>query len=412
MSLFGSFSVNHWFLLLHVLLIFPGRILSFPACHHGRLYDVQPIRETTLHVFGGNKNNNNFRTTLTSLPKGISPFEKSKRQDVQKELRGLAQRALLQGINRNNDDQPPPHLLLEIEFPPLLGGDDAKSQFDDFDNVQELNKNRDWCMELLPTLKNSLKANQNNIWLVLPDLKEVELAKQEWTGKRYRDAASFTSIEAITQHYCSIRSTSSNKIFSPTQQQQQQGLEYSKPWGATIAGLANQWMRGDSALASNGSGLLGDERALDPLLQQQGDCCDLHLICQPGNGGPVEDWINVKTFHDAAGGDISTCIVNGALDKVRDGYYAPFIFPKLAKTIDFYKSFEAMLFLKPISDKGVYGWVFRVFPEPWQVILQRPVRDQRDQLVIQETVALVSDTRPSYQTAVQALLQASATAQR
>jgi hypothetical protein len=250
-------------------------------------------------------------------------------------------------------------------------------------------------------LKGGLKSTQNNIWLVLPDLKEVELAKQEWTGKLYRDAASFTSIEAITQHYCSSnRSRSSSSNNNSSSKNSQEGPEYSKPWGATLAGFANQLLKGDSENSSNASGLLGDERSLDSL---QDNCCDLHLICQPGNGGPVEDWINVKAFYDAAGGNIPTCIVNGALDKVRDGYYAPIIFPK------FYKSFEAMLFLKPISDKGIYGWVFRVYPEPWQVILQTPVRDKNDQLVIQETVALVSDTRPSYQTTVQALLQTSAT---
>jgi Domain of unknown function (DUF1995) len=228
----------------------------------------------------------------------------------------------------------------------------------------------------------------------LPDLKEVELAKNEWTGKRYRDAASFTSIETVTQHYAASSSSTSQ--------------EYSKPWGASFAAFANQLLNDgggnvEDAKSSNGSGLLGDERALDTL---QGDGCSLHFVCQPGNGGPVEDWINVKAFHDAAGGTVPTCIVNGALDKVRDGYYAPFIFPKLAKTFDFYKSFEAMLFLKPVSDKGLYGWVFRVYPEPWQVILQTPVRDAKDQLVIEETVALVRDSRPSYQEAVQALLAA------
>jgi hypothetical protein len=117
----------------------------------------------------------------------------------------------------------------------------------------------------------------------------------------------------------------------------------------------------------------------------------------------VEDWINVKAFHDASDG-VPTCVVNGALDKVRDGYYAPFIFPNLAKTFEFYRSFEPMLFLKPVSDKGVYGWVFRVYPEPWQVVLQTPVRNKKDELEIQESVALVSEKRPTYQEAVQALL--------
>lgn len=40
--------------------------------------------------------------------------------------------------------------LLEVEFPPLLGGEKSKSQFDDFDNIQELDRNKDWTMLLAP----------------------------------------------------------------------------------------------------------------------------------------------------------------------------------------------------------------------------------------------------------------------
>ena len=32
----------------------------------------------------------------------------------------------------------------------LLGGYQSKSQFDDFDNIQELDKNKDWTMLLAP----------------------------------------------------------------------------------------------------------------------------------------------------------------------------------------------------------------------------------------------------------------------
>ena len=64
-------------------------------------------------------------------------------------------------------------------------------------------------------------------------------------------------------------------------------------------------------------------------------------------------------------------IVNGALDKVRDGYYPAVFFPKLAATVDrFYKRFDSAFYLKPITDKGIYGWLFRVYGEPWQIYLQ------------------------------------------
>lgn len=311
-----------------------------------------------------------MKASLTPLPQDISPFLKSnaKGRDVQLEFRKIA----LKGMEKALKDDVK---QLELEFPPLLGGDQSKTQFDDFDNVQELNKNRDWCIEWLPTLTATTKP----IWFILPDLKEVELAKEEWGGQRYRQAAQFTSIEAITNFYT--------------------GDSYSKPWGATFAS-------GMSNLLGGEKGLLGDKTSLDPL---EGTPA-LHLVCQPGNGGPVEDWSNVKQFHEAAGSNTPTCIVNGALDKVRDGYYPGIIFPKLATTFDWYKAFEAVFFLKPISDKGVYGWVFRVYPEPWQVVLQTPSRNAKDELVVEDKVVLTSPTRPSYAECVKALLASSVTA--
>ena len=174
---------------------------------------------------------------------------------------------------------------------------------------------------------------------------------------------------------------------------------YAKPWGATFADGMSKLLGG----SSGDSGLLGNQGALDSLEGKP----YLHLVCQPGNGGPVEDWVNVEALHKNAGGDVPTCIVNGALDKVRDGYYAPLIFPKLAKTFPFYRSFEAAFYLKPISDKGVYGWLYRVYPEPWQVYLQTPFK-KNGQTFVEDKVALISDKRPNYAECVKALLSATA----
>jgi Domain of unknown function (DUF1995) len=139
----------------------------------------------------------------------------------------------------------------------------------------------------------------------------------------------------------------------------------------------------------------------------------IHLVCQPGNGGPVEDWINVEQIHRSAnlqdGG--ATVVVNGALDKVRDGYYPALFFPALAKTIPFYRQFEPLLFAKPISDKGLYGWLYRVYPEPWQVILQvaRPSKKPNDSTIqVENIIVLVADRRPSYAEAINAMVRETA----
>lgn len=373
---------------------------------------VGPIRRTTCAAsdnrrarnYGLSGRSSSFSTPsssstelfLTPLPRNISPFDKSasKGTDVQGDLRKLATTAIERAFSTSNEKP----TLLELEFPPLIGGEQSKTQFDDFDNVQELNQNRDWCVQWLPTLSTQdfNNENQKEIYFVLPDTKEVELCKEEWKGGRYRQSARFSSIEAVAQHYFSTTGGSGGD----------EG--YSKPWGATFANAFNQLVKGDDAESSTSTGLLGDERSLDSLGETT---ASIHLVCQPGNGGPVEDWINVKKLHEQAGGSIPTIVVNGALDKVRDGYYAPFIFPALAKTFDFYRSFEPLVFLKPVSDKGLYGWLFKMYGEPWQVFYQRPTTIEKASgtfIEVEDISALVSDTRPSYQECVQALLRSNA----
>ena len=123
---------------------------------------------------------------------------------------------------------------------------------DDFDNLQELNANRDWCVQLVPTLAN--KAG--DCWLILPDDKEVELCKKEWTGQRYRSASKLTSIRAAVEAA---------------------GAPMKLAWGSTLASTVNKLQGGD--------GILADSTALDEL---DPTTVVLHLVCQPGNGGPVE----------------------------------------------------------------------------------------------------------------------------
>merc|ERR1719343_1828099 len=192
-----------------------------PSHTFSLLSSIRPITPTTR----GPASRDNFRhgsqstrLFLTPLPKDISPFDKSasKGRDIQGDLRKLATTA----IERAFSSKEPP-TLLELEFPPLIGGEQSKTQFDDFDNVQELNQNRDWCVQWLPTLSNEAFNNQKDIWFILPDTKEVELCKEEWKGDLYRNAAVFSSIESVAQHYFSAGGSSNGG-----------GEGYSKPWGA------------------------------------------------------------------------------------------------------------------------------------------------------------------------------------
>ena len=100
---------------------------------------------------------------LTPLPQGISPFEKSlsKSLDIQQEFRNLSKNAIQAAIQDSATGS-----LLEIEFPPLIGGDKSKSQFDDFDNVQELDANKDWTMQLAPMFVDKKEYADGKSWLM------------------------------------------------------------------------------------------------------------------------------------------------------------------------------------------------------------------------------------------------------
>ncbi|GKY96615.1 hypothetical protein MPSEU_000621100 [Mayamaea pseudoterrestris] len=311
----------------------------------------------------------------TKLPSGLSPFDKKPAANAIPELLCKMAASAITKATQNNVS------LMEVEFPALIGD---KTQFDDFENLSELDANRNWCMQLAGNLRKQ-QLNNRQLWLILPDDKEVELASQQSLPKQQQSNALLTSIRAVCE-----------TVVRDAQQ-------VATPWGSNLASTFNK--------LTGGNGILADSSCLDALDASQKR---LQIVCQPGNGGPVEDWINVKALHDAsaAANDASahacTVIVNGALDKVRDGYYPTVFFPALAKTIPFYKQFDAALYLKPVSDKGVYGWIFRVYPEPWQVILQTPIKNEQNQVVqVEDKVALTSDERPTYAQAVQALLNES-----
>jgi hypothetical protein len=306
----------------------------------------------SLQVFGGQTKADS--RSLSPLPKGISPFEKSlsKNIDIQADFRQRAKRAIdaaiVDGVKR-----------IEIEFPPLLGGSQSKSQFDDFDNVQELDKNKDWTMLLAPMFLGDKQYQNGKTWLIFPDLKECELAKKEWAGQRYREAT-FTIIEAVTSYVA----TGING---------EAGAGYDAPWGSSLMSGISKMMGGGEGDA----GLLGDRAALDPIIEGENSPATLWLVVQPGNGGPVEDWVNCEKM-SAAQPNTPIVIINGALDKVRGGFYPAVFFPKLAQTVDrFYNKFDSVFYIKPFSDKGVYGWLYRVYPEPWQIVWEnvKPGKD-------------------------------------
>ncbi|KAL3811318.1 hypothetical protein ACHAXA_005404 [Cyclostephanos tholiformis] len=323
---------------------------------------------------------------LSPIPRGISPFEKtiSRNMNVQADFRRIAKyaldSALRDGITK-----------IEIEFPPLIGGGGgrkSKSQFDDFDNVQELDGNMEWTMSLAPMFMDDAAYRNGKTWLIFPDLKECELAKGEWTGRRYREAT-FTTIEAATNHFLG-------------------DAAYDAPWGSNLVSGISKLMGG----ADGDAGLLGDRASLDPIISGENYPATLYLVIQPGNGGPVEDWVNCEKMSKASP-NTPMVIINGALDKVRGGYYPAIFFPKLARTVDgFYNKFDSVFYLKPFSDKGAYGWLYRVYPEPWQVVWEdvKPGKDGNPE--VNYVTVGVLDKRPTYADVISLLVKANQKSKR
>ena len=56
-------------------------------------------------------------------------------------------------------------------------------------------------------------------------------------------------------------------------------------------------------------------------------------------------------------------------------------------------------YLKPLIDKGCYGWLYRCYPEPWQVIFQVPGQEGT------YTVIETFEARPDYKVAMAMVVQ-------
>uniref|UniRef100_A0A7R9UDR3 DUF1995 domain-containing protein n=1 Tax=Pinguiococcus pyrenoidosus TaxID=172671 RepID=A0A7R9UDR3_9STRA len=295
---------------------------------------------------------------VTPLPPGVGLYLRGDAAaDTQGAIRRSVGDAVTQAIQAGVT-------LQEVEFPPLLGGPKAKTALDDFSNTEVLDANRDWCMQFSVDLGQRLGKKA---WLMFPDLKETELAREAWPGENYQ-ACTLTYLEAA------VEAISGPKAVA-------------RAWGTTFAKtMRDVGLVGEDALGSIQADDLSREEDREAFFPPE-----VQIAVQPGDGGPVEDWNNVES---AKHPDATLVVVNGALDKLRGGYYAPMFFPALAKCVDrFYRDFEGVYVLKPIDSAG---WLHRKYPEPWCVYAE---------VGAGQAPALVAtlEERPSYAEAIQIL---------
>ena len=263
---------------------------------------------------------------LTAPPPGLNEFSRTSGRGgalavIRRSAAAAIGRALGDGVE-----------LLEVEFPPLL---EYKTQFDDFTNVEELDANRDFAMQLAiePELC-AAAPDAASMWLCFADDGESALAREAWPGQLYA-ASTMTSIVAAVAA---------------------RGVKPLKPFGSWVVGSA-----------------AADEETK----ARAAPAPALRLVVQPGNGGPMEDWMNLELLHERGVGVPMVC-VNGALDKVTSGYYSNFLNPKLGQCAErFFSDFEQVYYCKPIG--AGRGWLFRVYGEDWQLF--RQTRDDSLELV-------------------------------
>ena len=93
----------------------------------------------------------------------------------------------------------------------------------------------------------------------------------------------------------------------------------------------------------------------------------LMIIVNPGFS--VDEWINIPKLDKG----VPMIIINGNLDRLRNGYYPWFIYPGLTKvTKEFYSNAVQALFLSPIAVGGsrLGAWLTRVYPGSWEVLVK------------------------------------------
>jgi hypothetical protein len=222
---------------------------------------------------------------LTVPPPGLNEFVRSSERvgtlaTIRRSAAAAVGRALANGIE-----------LVEVEFPPLI---ETKSQFDDFSNVEELDANRDFGVQLALEPEIASFAPGEKLWLCFADDGEAKLAREAWPGKRYAEATQTSIAGAIGMV----------------------GLKALRPLGSSAADAAGS-LAAMLGLASK-----------PPPPPAPAPPAALHLVVQPGNGGPMEDWLNLEILRHP--GTPMVCL-NGALDKVTSGYYSDLLNPKLGE---------------------------------------------------------------------------------
>jgi hypothetical protein len=209
---------------------------------------------------------------------------------------------------------------MEVEFPPLL---ETRNIREDYTDIEFLDANRNFAVQLSAEKEIQTFAPDDSQWLCFPTDDEARRAREAWPGTIYQKASfgsQYTAIDAM-------------------------GGDSEKPPDYWLA----KWFG-------------------KPMEERPAEKPKLHLVIQPGDQGNIPDYYNLERLKLEG---VPMICVNAALQKVAIGYYIQILAQEKLKALtrNFISKFEAIFYLERIGKyTGAFdGWLYRVYPEPWQV---------------------------------------------
>lgn len=95
-------------------------------------------------------------------------------------------------------------------------------------------------------------------------------------------------------------------------------------------------------------------------------------IVFPSPGFNIPEWINIEKIH-LRYPSAPLIVINGNLDRLRNGYYPWFFYPELTKVTNrFYRRFEQLFYAAPIAVSGdrFGSWLVKARQGPWEIFVK------------------------------------------
>ena len=112
----------------------------------------------------------------------------------------------------------------------------------------------------------------------------------------------------------------------------------------------------------------------------------LMIVINPGFN--VEEWIKLAKINT----DASIIIINGSLERLRNGYYPRVFYPELGRVSEsYYSRFAQSYCISPVAVGGDCqgAWLCKVYPDDWQLL----IRSRSGQFQVKQTYA--TEPKPS-----------------